>query len=67
MPKHYSGDITGGGSMIRTPTHFVDGTPIPPGYQERVTQAIHDACMAEDLIGIDLLEMYVEDTKQGRL
>jgi hypothetical protein len=53
--------------MIRTPTHFVDGTPIPPGYQERVTQAIHDACMAEDLIGIDLLEMYVEDTKQGRL
>ena len=42
--------------MIKEPTHFLDGTPIPPGYFERVTKLIDDVCKAEEIFTLDELE-----------
>jgi hypothetical protein len=35
---------------------FIDGTPVPDGYPERIAAMVADACDAEELLGIDALE-----------
>ena len=37
-------------------TRFIDGTPVPVGYPERIAAMVSDACDAEELLGIDALE-----------
>lgn len=46
------------------PEKFIDGTPVPPGYQAAVTQALNDCCDAEEMFDIDELERYAKDKRQ---
>ncbi len=43
---------------------FIDGTPIPEGYEEQLTGMLHDACDAEDEFTIDELETYAKEKQR---
>jgi len=43
---------------------FIDGTPIPEGYQQAVTKLMNDACDAEEAFDIDELERHAEKLKR---
>ena len=43
---------------------FIDGTPIPEGYQKAVTKLMSDACDAEEEFDIDELERHAEKLKK---
>ena len=43
---------------------FIDGTPIPEGYQQAVTKLMNDACDAEEMFDLDELERHAEKLKK---
>ena len=47
------------------PEKFIDGTPVPPGYQEAITQALNDCCDAEDEFDLDELERYASQKRKA--
>ena len=48
------------------PEKFIDGTPVPAGYQEAITQALNDCCDAEEMFDIDDLERYAKDKRKAK-
>jgi len=40
---------------------FLDGSPVPPEYEQAVSRLVSDACDAEETLGIETL-----DTPQAR-
>jgi len=45
---------------------FIDGTPVPEEYQKKVTEALNDACEAEEEFDIDELERHAENQKEHK-
>ena len=44
---------------------FIDGTPVPAAYQQRITRMVDDACKAEELYdNLDELEFEVAQEKR---
>lgn len=41
-----------------TARRFIDGSPIPVGYLERLSALADDVCLAEEKFGVDELEAY---------
>ncbi len=42
---------------------FIDGTPVPDGYRQKIAAMVSDACDAEELLGIDALEEHATLTR----
>lgn len=40
----------------KKPTHFIDGSPIPTGYQDRLNKSFEDVFKAEASIDLDELD-----------
>lgn len=44
--------------MMPDPTHFLDGTPIPDGYLDRVATMVEIVCLIEDRLPEWELELH---------
>jgi hypothetical protein len=43
---------------------FIDGIPVPPGYEAAVTKALNDCCDAEEMFDLDELERHSAELKR---